>query len=111
MKKVANRLRKARALIEKGWTQEAWARAADGANVPFSSRSAVCFCAAGALNRALQVGGHEWGLAEQSWQVLEDAIGVSSSSDVVKFNDAPERTQAEVLAAFDKAIELAEQSA
>jgi hypothetical protein len=44
---------------------------------------------------------------------LNSAIGRPSfgESQVLYWNDAAWRTQAEVLAAFDRAIELAEQSA
>lgn len=39
------------------------------------------------------------------------AAGVPDEMPLSEWNDAPERTHAEVLAAFDKAIELAEQEA
>jgi hypothetical protein len=39
---------------------------------------------------------------------LGKAVGCTHSYEIARWNDAPERTQAEVLAAFDKAIELAE---
>jgi hypothetical protein len=35
----------------------------------------------------------------------------ATDGDPIRWNDAPERTQADVLAAFDRAIELAEQEA
>ena len=45
--------------------------------------------------------------------VREDAVDVFAAAigtrDITLWNDAPERTQAEVLAAFDKAIALCEQ--
>jgi hypothetical protein len=44
-------------------------------------------------------------------KVLQSAVGTSYAGGVANWNDAPERTQAEVLAAFDRAIELAEQEA
>lgn len=42
-------------------------------------------------------------------ELFERANGIDSAIGVIAWNDAPERTKEEVLAAFDKAITLAEQ--
>jgi hypothetical protein len=99
---VAGKLREARALIERGWCKEAYARGTSGRKVNSQGRSAVCFCAVGAINR---VGKYGWDFSPER-DLLKRVVGY----DPIDWNDAPERTQAEVLAAFDKAIELAEAS-
>jgi hypothetical protein len=42
-----------------------------------------------------------------AFEALRKAAGIAKDQTLVGWNDAPERTHAEVLAAFDKAIELA----
>jgi hypothetical protein len=107
---IADKLREARALIERGWTQGEYARRKDGAPASILSRELFCYCAAGAVAAGA---GYKYpssivpGMRELSLAVGGDG----DESDILNWNDAPERTQAEVLAAFDKAIELAEQSA
>jgi rhodanese-related sulfurtransferase len=95
---VADKLREARALIERGWTQEAYSRSDDGRDALFSDAEAVCWCAVGAMA--------EVGLASLCEMYFRRVIDWPGG--IISWNDAPERTQAEVLAAFDKAIELAE---
>ena len=102
-------LKEARALVAKGWTQGAYMRAADGENVWPNYKRAVCFCVMGAIS-----------LAAAPYESLDDedepnpirymaAKALINANDIQctisEWNDAPERTQAEVLAAFDKAIE------
>jgi hypothetical protein len=105
---VADKLREARALIERGWTQGHDAIDRAGEDIDPRMDEAACWCINGALYRA---GDRDDG-AER---LLEQAIGHSGEEDfelspVIDWNDAPERTQAEVLAAFDKAITLADSS-
>lgn len=78
-------LRKARTLIDTaGWIQH-------------EARTPAGFCALGAL---MQVG-----LMYQTYHGFCEAIGCKAIST---WNDAPERTKADVLAAFDRAIAAAE---
>lgn len=104
-KSIADRLREARELIERGWCQYWDALNADGMAVYPNSDSAVAWCMGGACQR---VGLHE-GVFES---FLIRAVGSSPSWTnewpYLDFNDAPGRTKAEVLAAFDRAIALAE---
>lgn len=102
MSAVADKLREARALIERGWTQGQWARGKSGRPVRYNSRFAVCWCSSGAQARAF---GKDWEGYQDAKEMFFAAI---EHSNIAVWNDAPERTQAEVLAAFDKAIELAE---
>lgn len=93
-------LREARALIEKGWTQGEHATDAHGVCVGPLSDAACHWCIEGALLRARK----GWGFSS-AWFALIDVI---PSGNPIGWNDAEGRTQAEVLAAFDKAILLAD---
>jgi hypothetical protein len=100
---AANNLRAARALIEdpKHWTQGSYGLDSSGHGV--STRrinEAVCFCSWGALVR---VGIDVIGGRSAEERYLDMGMG---NRGVGNFNDT--HTHAEVLAAFDKAIELAE---
>jgi hypothetical protein len=103
---AADKLRKARALIERGWTQGQYARGEQGSGIDFLKRKAVCFCAAGAIGAANK----QWPNSQlPGMKYLSLAVGGDGDEpDVLHWNDAPERSQAEVIAAFDKAIALAE---
>src|SRR5688572_20219324 len=58
-------------------------------------------CIGQALQRA-------WGdcIPNDLLALLTKAVGVSNAPDILAWNDAPERTHAEVLAALDRAIAL-----
>lgn len=101
---TAEILRAARALIEKpeAWTQGRYCLDANGAVLSYGEQGGVKWCAAGALGA---VNGGE--CPEEAWDLLQAAGGHWS---VTGFNDNPDRTHAEVLAAFDKAIAIAEAS-
>jgi hypothetical protein len=90
---VVDKLREARALIERGWTQRAYERC-DGS-----------VCAMGAIEHAC---GGCWSDHPDVVSALRRGIGVPQADDIFYWNDSVFRTQAEVLAAFDKAIKLAE---
>jgi hypothetical protein len=89
----------ARALIEhpEAWTKGEYARDKKGNRVSPSSRKAACWCARGAILRAA-AGNIPAGFRahDRLWAVIRGSI--------TRWNDAPERTHAEVLAAFDRAI-------
>jgi hypothetical protein len=93
----------ARAMVERGWTQGWFARDAAGNKRYELDESAVCWCMAGAY-MAVAPGLASW---EEAEDFLKRAIGEESVPD---WNDVDGRTQAEVLAAFDRAIELANEA-
>jgi hypothetical protein len=113
---VADKLREARALIERGWTQGEFALDAKGEEIESPDQTPTCFCALGAISQAAL--GYPDPDAEDFVSnakpfedvstVLAQALGFRFSHEIAKWNDRLGRTQAEVLAAFDKAIELAE---
>lgn len=92
-------LRKARALIEdpEKWTQGHDARDADGNWAGIHSLQAHSFCATGALMRA---GGD---VRSDAYEALREQMGVNF---LMEFNDSAETSHADVLAAFDRAIEV-----
>ncbi len=94
-------LRAARTLIAtpERWTKRAYRK--DAAGNMCEPEQAVCRCAEGALCDSDGTDDEWW----RAYDVFRDAIGLDS---IALWNDAPERTHADVLAAFDRAIALAE---
>jgi hypothetical protein len=105
---VTDNLRAARALIEdpKHWTQDDLALNAAG-EPAISYEEAVCFCSMGATGCAAYRHGYANGGFDAD-EFLNKVAQMAGFGTISRFNDAPARTHAEVLAAFDKAIELAE---
>lgn len=68
------------------------------------SRSRDSCCAAEAIEDVTLITRPELALRVRAYDALRDAI---HCRDLTSWNDAPERTHAEVLAAFDRAIEVA----
>ena len=93
-------LKAARAKIEKGWTQGAMARDKNGVALSCSDQDAACWCVMGATMAVT----HDIPTTNAAIGFLRLAVGDFAP----RWNDTPGRTQAEVLAAFDKAIELCE---
>lgn len=61
-------------------------------------------CMSGAIGMPSSDGAGVYG----AYAVLQEAIGLPLTISLSTWNDVPERTHAEVLAAFDHAIEIAE---
>jgi hypothetical protein len=97
----------ARGYVEKGWTQGWVAADKGGQRVDYRDEDAVCWCSLGAIWRAVEdlcpAGVRSW-MEREAEEVVEKAIGNEYIGD---WNDADGRTKGEVLAAFDRAIELA----
>ena len=91
-------LKGARGRIEQGWCQKASARDAQGTRVLAMCSSAVKWCAIGAIDAEMQ---HEDGYHNP----ISTIARVAGTDNVAQWNDSPDRTQEEVLAVFDKAIE------
>jgi hypothetical protein len=91
-------LKKARALIEAGWTQDTWARDAEGEPVWPESEDAVCFCTRGAVRAATRWNGPE------RYAMFELLEGEIPSGMIAQWQDSPERTKEEVLDLFDTVI-------
>lgn len=93
MSETVEILRDARALVAKGWCQGAYRRTIDGVE---------CFCAVGAMDKASD--GRELAFRRAS-EVLESVI---VPDFITTWNDADGQTQDEVVAGFDRAIEMEE---
>lgn len=77
--------------IRKGWCQETFARDAKGNSVDPRSSEACCWCIAGAIKVAYPM----------TWPVVLERLTDSLQRIASLWNDAPERTQAEVIAALE----------
>lgn len=97
-------LQKARATIAlpENWTQGAYARNKQGAACSALNKTARCWCASGALHKAWQ--GNYSVLYVDALNILGRVAGMS----IIDYNDR--HTHEELLAVFDKAIEIAENS-
>jgi hypothetical protein len=93
---IAAKLDEARALIEKGWTQG-----------DYADEQRTCFCIYGAIQQTLY-GDPEESVVGRTEEVMVDLLKrATGSCALVAWNDAPKRTQAEVIDAFKRAAELA----
>ena len=102
---VVEALRGAKSLVANGWIKHWPAQTATGRRVDYKAPDACSFCAAAATARAS--GGMSTPVYKRAMRLLEAAAEGWVLSD---WNDAPDRTQSDVLALFDKAIALAEQN-
>lgn len=98
----ADVLERAAALIEQPgkWTQGAFARAANGNPIGPLSPNATCWCAYGAIGRAT---GDGWPAVEAVGAFgcsVPNPDGRPQRDAIAIWNDAPERTAAEVAAAL-----------
>ena len=88
-------------LIERtGWTQKTSARDADG--TPCALNQGVAFCVIGAINWADWVADRDWDIGYHALDALEAVIG---RRRIAAWNDAPDRTQGEVVAALRTAAQ------
>lgn len=95
--KTIDILREARALIAKGWAQGAFARDKCGSKVLHYSPDACAWCLSGALRAA-------WGGSEEYLHARNFVVAVIGASCLPTWNDAPDRTKEDVLAALDEVI-------
>jgi len=85
------------------WTKGRMARDAAGERAYSRSPEAVCWCAAGALNKVSSA----WGVQEAQGILFASVSG----KGIAAFNDDPTTTHADILAAFDRAIAAAKAEA
>ena len=96
----ADALRAIRGRIEMGWSQDAYARDASGAQVPLGSDEAVSWTLCGAFALAGK-DGIPMGHLPAALRALADVTGMESLNG---WNDEAGRTKEEVLEALDAAI-------
>lgn len=97
-------LKAAQDLVRKGWCQGAWARREDGSAVDATDVDAVSFCLSGALNRIWRKTGTPPSLYFTVSMAVHHVIRKKDAHILSEFNDAPDRTQAEVIELFDEAM-------
>lgn len=88
---------------EHRWTQGYSAKTADGTRTTIYGGEATCWSARGAIAKVAPTTGRPVAELEAAAR-LEDAVACLGSASITAFNDHPQRTQADVLAAFDLAI-------
>ena len=94
MMTTLDRLIRGRERITKGWCQGATSRTDDGSVVEPCSNDASQWCLFGAV----------WDIEDEHCDEAMEILKRAGGS--VYWNDTPGRTQSEVLAVFDRAIEL-----
>ena len=99
-------LLEAKGAIAQGWCQKAIARTECGIPTTVDSRRAVEWCAVGAIRKTVRhFGEHRRVRLElDSMGALGEIVG----DNISRWNDEPGRTQDEVVAVFNKAIERCE---
>lgn len=98
-------LQEARSYIARGWCAYAYARDTNCSPINPTTPDACCWDIRGALYKA----NHQLGFTYQTalYVTARRALRTSVQSELLEeWNDTPGRTQAEVLAAFDRAIEM-----
>lgn len=104
---IADVLLRAAEYVERGWTQGTGARSAKGRRVVVTGRAAVCWCAEGAIHMAARDNEETiWQARTVLLRVLPDEV-----TSIMDWNDAPSRTQAEVVDALRRAAKACEQRA
>ena len=91
-------LKRARETIKQGWCQGANARDEQNTPVPVLCDSAVKWCVIGAIFRQ----------RKNAHMLCDRVRDAADAKNLVSWNDDPNRTQADVLAVFDKVIERCE---
>ena len=91
--------------VKAGWTQGIWARDITGATVATDDSSAVEWCAIGAVKGPNQNAALHW--LRHVIQLEMDPMEVEVlilAQFIIDWNDEKDRTQEEVVAAFDEVI-------
>ena len=101
---VAEVLERAADLIEPEgkWTQDAFARTEKGFPIGPREDNAACFCLRGAIIRA-----GDFSTEREFPAAINRALRLSTAARAVRWNDAPGRTQSEVVAKLREAAALA----
>ena len=107
---VADGLEVARALVERGWVTWEDALDADGVGCDPTDDAAVEWSAYGAILVAAQLWGSDGNGAARLWMLDAVMEHLPTRWSLSAWNDAPGRTQAEVIALFDRAIAAAKKA-
>ena len=99
---VVAMLKRARALVKRGWCQDVLARDKRGIRCNEKDVFATSWCVVGATYRACS---NRFGPSDDAWSALTAA---ARTHDLAGWNDRTGRKQADVVALFDRAIAKAE---
>lgn len=91
--------------VPERWTKGEHARTNTGCPVPINSRRAKCWCLEGATARAVKSDerfNNTWGCLLDMFR--QDHPDAKIIGGIIEWNDADDRTHADVLALLDKAI-------
>ena len=94
-------LTNAKALIERGWTQGAFAYDTIGKVVDPTHSSACTWCIAGAVWRVVGFNANALDAYRNTCSILDNLVEFNTVSE---FNDHADTTQADVLSVFDEAL-------
>ena len=99
----------AKSKCETGWCQHHYARNERGEEINVNAATAVCWCADGAILAAIREQHTIHELIHYSDAITEfESNGIEPAGrrtiPITIWNDHPDRTQAEVVAAFERAI-------
>ena len=94
---ISTALRTLKTLLARGWIQKTDAMDEAGNRVSVYDRRATRFCLGGGCLQASNDDG-------QIYRCMRDALEETLGAHWIEWNDAPGRTQAEVLAAIDVTI-------
>lgn len=100
----------ARGLVARGWIRFTEAQDIDGKDLHPGAEGAACFCAVGAIKRALFVHGQPHDFSVLTLETTVGQMALRRLQDITKesipaYNDTAGRTQEDIVALFDKAIE------
>lgn len=95
MRTIKEALVEVRGLLAKGWCQGHYAVDSSGVPVHPYNKAACAFCIHGACEKVL---------GKDERKVLTPLRSALGEFTLAEWNDRPDRTQAEVLALFDKVI-------
>ena len=91
-------------IVERGWTQHAYARDDDEINCKIGSEKAVSWCLSGALLLTFDRLCED--LPMFTWHLLSNYLGLSVS--IANWNDNPDRTQKDVVKLLREAAKRAD---
>ena len=103
-------LREARELIAAGWSQHAMARDKDGKSIQPHQPEAVCFCLIGAMIKARGSSAIDWLANPTSHLLLARNELFGNKIALSAINDTKGRKLEEIIALYDKAIEICQAS-
>lgn len=98
----------ARELVEKGWTQRAYARDVNGKVMSFQENGAICYCSSGAIMASLYETMNcsiDETYAKKTKELSDIFRNASDIQDAIPYwNDSVGTSRRKVLKAFDAAI-------